>query len=323
MKTKSKIAPLFASIRRLLTRPKHARLLVIFLLAGMTMPAQAAEGDIYIVDTVEREAAKQLGEALAAMCASCGEIQYRQMNGNMRAARRIAEELSRKEENGSLSLVITLGKPATRVLADKLKTTTILYTFVGQEIAEYKGSEQVIGLPTDAPLLTQVSLLTKLLPTVRSAGILLGGGNSANLEGALGASDIAINVYRINDRNDLPDALRMAVKSNDALILLRDRMVVNNDTVQFVLQQTLENGRHTIAYSQSLVDMGFAAALVPKPEAFGRLIGQAVEGFFAHGKLLIGAAGEDDYLVHLNPTVMERLDRQGSSPRTASIGVKQ
>ncbi len=296
---------------------------LVYLLAALSVNGQAIAGDVFIVDTVEREATRQFGNALAAACETCGDIQYRQMNGNMRTARRIAEELSREEQSGNLSLVITLGKPATRVLADKLKTTTILYTFVGREIAEFKDSTRVIGLPTDAPVLTQVSLLAKLLPSARSAGILIGGGSSPAFEGMLDASDIAINVYRINDRNDLPAALRMAVQKNDALILLRDRMVVNNDTIQFVLQQTLENGRHTIAYSQSLVDMGFAAALVPKPEAFGRHVGSAVDAFLAGGQLAIARVEEEDYIVHVNPTVMERLNRRKSSRRTAAVRLGQ
>lgn len=283
----------------------------------------AAARDIYIVDTVEREATRQFGDALAAACSSCNEIQYRQMNGNMRAARRIAEELSEVEREGNLTLVVTLGRPATRIVVDKLKNTPVLYTFVGREISRYQGSERVIGLPTDASLTTQVSLLTKLLPTVRSAGIVVGGGNNAVSDDMASMLDVGVNVYRINDRKELPSALRTAVQMNDALILLRDQMVVNNDSIKFVLRQTLESGRHTIAYSRSLVDMGFAAALVPRPEAFGRLVGQSVEAFLSGGRLEAVETSESDYLVHTNPKVLERLERPRGAPAAAVVGVGQ
>lgn len=319
----SKMTSQVLPFKLLLQNLSKALAAAVLLLTVWPSQGSAAAGDIFIVDTVEREATRQFGEALSAICTTCGQVKYRQMNGNMRAARRIAEELSREEQNGNVSLVVTLGKPATRVLADKLKNTTILYTFVGQEIPEYRGSKRVIGLPTDAPVLTQVNLLAKLLPTAKSAGILLGEGGGKISESEFATSDIAVNVYRINDRNDLPTTLRMAVQKNDALILLRDRMIVNNDTIQFVLQQTLENGRHTIAYSQSLVDMGFAAALVPRPEAFGRLVGQAVATFLDGGGLVFATATEDDYLVHLNPTVLDRLNRLKHAPETASVGLGQ
>lgn len=279
----------------------------------------ALASDIYVVDTIDRAATRELGRALADACGSCGELKYRQMNGNLRTAKRIAEELAVEEKAGRLSLVVTLGRPATRVVADRLKATPVLYTFVGQPIEQYQNSDRVFGLPTDAPLAAQVNLLRQLLPGFKSAGIVVGEGAEFNRSGKSVELIPDLNVYRINDRKELPSALRTAVQMNDALILVRDQMVVNNDSIKFVLQHTLENGRHTVAYSRSLVDMGLAAALVPRPEAFGRLLGASVEVFLTGGQMEIRPARDTDYHVHTNPRVLEQLNRMGRPLAAASF----
>lgn len=283
----------------------------------------ASAGDVYIVDTVERDAAQHVGRGLQGACRTCGKIQYRHMNGNMRAARKIAEELYEEERAGNLSLVVTLGRPATQVIAERLETTPVIYTFVGQEIPKYSASDRILALPTDASLDTQIKLLQQILPGVRNAGIILSSSNNPALKNRRSAHSVGLNIYRIKSPRELPDAIRTAVQDNDALILLRDRMVINNDSIQFVLRHTLENGRHTIAYSPSLVDMGLAAALVPRPEAFGRRIGDAAETFLTGGALTIGTAVESDYHIHTNPRVIERLKRRSTASITPVKGARK
>lgn len=266
--------------------------------------------DVYIVDTIDREASKALGNGLIASCTSCGDIKYRQMNGNLRVARRIANELLREEKAGRLSLVVTLGRPATQVVAERLTKTPVLYTFVGQELKKYNGSSRIYGLPTDAPLMVQLNILRRLLPDMKSAGVVVGA-SSQELERHADSHDsIRLNIYRIEDQAELPKALRIAVQMNDALIVLRDRMVVNNDSIKFLLQHTLENGLHTIAYSGSLVDMGFASALVPSPQAFGRHLGLIANSLLRGEPPKAPLIAESDYRLHTNSKVLEQLKRQ-------------
>lgn len=298
-----------------------AALFVLLGLLWSTGTMQASASDIYIVDTIERPETEVLGKALAENCRSCGTIIYRQMAGSSRVARRIADELYEAEQSGRLAFVVTLGRPATQVIADKLKKTPVIYTFVGREIDRYRGSGRIRGLPTDAPLQVQIDLLAKLAPNATSAGIVLGQTQQPGLEGSIaGVMNLSINVYRINDYGELPDALRRAVKMNEALILLRDRMVINNDSIKFVMQQALENGRHTIAYSRSLVDMGLAAALLPKPEAFGRHIGASLEAHLSGETLTLEQVGDAGYFVHTNPRVLDRLQQRRRAVQLTTSG---
>lgn len=284
------------------------------------LSSPALAGDVYVVDTIDRPATQQLGEALKRDCISCGALKYRQMHGSLRVAKRIAAELATEEKAGRLSLVVTLGRPATRVIAEKLEKTPVFYTFVGQKIEQFATSARIVGLPTDAPLEAQLKLLRKLQPEFRSAGIVVGDRNNRFQRSTERPDPKHINIYRVKDRKEIANALREAVQMNDALILIRDQMVVNNDTIKFVMQHTLENGRHTIAYSRSLVDMGLAAALVPKPEAFGRLLGKSIQNYMDNGVLEVMPAVETDYHVHTNARVLEQLDRIGRPRAIANLG---
>jgi ABC-type uncharacterized transport system substrate-binding protein len=271
---------------------------------------KARAADVYVVDTVQREETRLLGQSLEAACPSCGTVKYRQMNGNMRAATTIADELRVEERAGRLALVVTLGKPATKVIADRLENAPVFYTFVGAPMPAYRNSDRVRGFPTDAPVDVQMGLLRELLPSLETAGIVLSRSNVMSADYRRLGNSASLNLYWIEDRKEMPDALRRAVSQNDALIFLRDSMVINKDTIRFLLQFTLENGRHTLGYSKPLVDMGFAAALVPRAEAFGRLVGQAAERHLTGAEDADMVADRSFYDVHLNNKVISQLARR-------------
>lgn len=285
------------------------------------MVGDAYGADIYIVDTVERDATIQLGQSFEKTCPSCGAVKYRQMNGNLRAARRIANELVEEEKNGRLSLVITLGRPATQIITRALQNTPILYTFVGQKVEAFESRPGIVGLPTDASLSAQVNLLRRMLPSIKNAGVIVGSENPNIQAQTDQVGQMNVNLYKIDSANQLPATLRLAVQQNEALIFLRDPLVVNNDSIKFLMTHTLENRRHIIGYSKSLVDMGFTAALVPKPEAFGRLLGKSAEVYFVSGSFEKIRSEDTDYIVHVNQRAVDQLAQGKKSVAGISAGL--
>lgn len=278
---------------------------------GTLMPVFAYE--VYIVDTVDRQEGRQLGKALADWCPACGTITHVNMGGNMRAARDVAGRLEGLEDEGNLSLVITLGKPATRIIANRLKRTPILYTLVGEPIPEFHSSERVRGFPTDAPVTLQLDVLREMAPSIHSAGIVLSASQKAKMQYQRFATTAGLKFYWIYNEKEMPEALRKAVRQNDAVIFLRDSMVINKDTVRFLLQYTLEHGRHTLGYSRPLVDMGLAAALVPKPEAFGKLVGLAAQEILSGRDVSPKTADRSFYDIHLNEKVLSQLTQRAGT----------
>lgn len=275
---------------------------------GTLTPVFAQE--VYIVDTIDRQEGRQLGKALADWCPACGTVTHVNMGGNMRAAREVADRLEGLEDEGHLSIVVTLGKPATRIIANRLKKTPILYTLVGEPIAEFQAIERVKGFPTDAPVMLQLNVLREVAPSIHSAGIVLSEGHEEKKRYQRIPTAAGLKFYWIGNEKEMPEALRKAVRQNDAVIFLRDNMVINKDTVRFLLQYTLEHGRHTLGYSRPLVDMGLTAGLVPKPEAFGKLVGRAAQEILSGKNVSRKTADRSFYDIHLNEKVLSQLTRQ-------------
>ncbi|TNE64756.1 MAG: hypothetical protein EP335_06505 [Alphaproteobacteria bacterium] len=279
-------------------------------------------GDVYVIDTIDRPESRMLGRAVEAHCPSCGPILYRHMNGDLRTGQKVAEDLHDLEKAGRLSLVIALGKPATRLLADRLEKVPLIYTLVGEQIPAYTGSRRIFALPTDAPVDIQAEFVREIRPDVRSVGVLVDAAHAPpnGLEDMhAGAQTVLLHYYTINSSAEMPAALRRAVAENQALLLLRGRMVVNNDSIRYVLQYTLENLRHTVVYSKPLVDMGFAAALVPRPEAFGRRVGLVAEHVLTGRPVRPQRPERADYAAEVNHRVLQQLEpASGHSPKGQS-----
>lgn len=268
------------------------------------------ERRVFIVDTVERPATEEFGAALQAACKTCGPLEYRHIAGSLRTGQLVAAELRSEEAKGRLALVVTLGKPATRIISDALRKTPIFYTMVGAPMGRFDSARNVRGFPTDAPVDLQLALLRRVAPGTNSVGIVVDHKRAAALRSTLGVAE-GLTLYEIREEREMPTVMRRAVTSNDAIIFLRDPMVLNNDSVRFLMKLTLENRVHTVGYSKALVDLGLAFALVPDPAAFGKRVGEAAERHLLGQEPSDRSLVEQDYLLHRNETViMQARTRQ-------------
>lgn len=305
------------SVRRL-PASKRLSILAALLVAALlclfiSEDAQAqVKGRVVIVDTVERQATKLFGAAVEHACSACGQIEYRHIAGSLRTGRLVAEELRSAQEKGQIDLIITLGKPATNIMAGRVKNTPIFYTMVGAPIARYVDSRNVRGFPTDAPISLQLDVLRGLAPSVQRIGIVTSQ-EKAQLLQVRSEILTGLTIYEIDQQKHMPKALRRAVAANDALIFLRDPVVINNDSLKFILKITLANRIHTVGYSSALVDRGLAFALVPKPAAFGARVGVAAQRHLTGQEAGQSVVSGADYSIHRNETVL----MQAMTPQTA------
>lgn len=285
------------------------RAFVIAAIVSMTAPARAiasetAAKEIYVIDTIARSIGIEFKEAISTSCPSCGPITFTHMGGNMRTGLAIAKDLRAAEKASKLAFVVTLGKPATAIIAKTLKNTDIFYTMVGAPLSNLAAHKNIHAFPTDAPLAVQVRTLIRYAPTTRKIAII----SSRKLKVPLLQDEADITLYDINSTRQLPQALRQVAISNDALIFLRDAKVINNDTIQFIVGFTLENQLRTLGYSQALVKAGLSLALVPSPEAFGHHIGVAAESLLSKGEWQSTKRTINDYEIHVNDKVLNHLN---------------
>lgn len=311
---------IFDPVRRVALGCKAARALAfLLLLIGPFSSLVQADDRVIVVDTVDRAAGRQLSRAVEQFCPSCGPVAYRHINGDRRTGRRLAAELKQLEQDGKLSLVITLGKPATNIIADSLRNTPVFYSMVGSPISGQSKNEGVTGFPTDAPVELQVEVLRGLVPGLKNIGIVAGQQQAQLIRSSATPKHGDLKVYEVERDSQLPKTLRQAVRASDALIFVRDPRVINNDSVRFVIQQTLANRVHTFGYSEALVDMGLGFAMVPRPEAFGRRLGEAAERLLKGHQPQNRTLTADEYTIHRNEAVlMQAAERRALANGKAS-----
>lgn len=300
---------------------RRARAALLVVLAWTLQPASAA--NVYIVDTAKREKSLALAEAVNRACSLCRPVKYMDMRGSFRIGREIAYELRDKEEEGALDLVITLGRPATRLVQPELGSTPLFHSLTSGR-RETADDASVIGFETDPPIELQMAALKALSPAVSSVGFIATKITldevRADILTAASAQRLDIKLYYVENAYDVPEALRRAIQETSGLIFLRDKAVLNGDTARYILRMTLENQVPTISFSDALVRKGMLAALIHDTDKLGELIGQAAQYLLTNGRLPDTKPPARYYQLLINGASLEQIPgAQASAPEGVSM----
>jgi len=265
----------------------YQRLWLLFACLFAAAPAWAA--DVYIVDTVKRDDSLTLAETLNQSCVSCRPVKYMDMKGSVRIGRQISYELAKLKADGALDLVITLGKPATRMIARELTDVPIFYSLGAPDADPTRHGSDVISLVVPPAPKLKLQALKALAPNIKNIGFLATRDSLDDIKDQTIAAarelGVQIKFYYVQRPYDVPVGLRTAIQEMDAIIFIQDRVVINADTVEYILQLTLENQVPTLVDNDKLVDRGMLAALTVDPVRLGEKLGGAIEQFLATGAL--------------------------------------
>ena len=310
------------SIFSALIRCWHGRRALIALaVVWASLPAVAA--NVYIVDTAKREHSLALAEAVNRACSLCRPVKYMDMRGSFRIGREIAYELRDREAEGALDLVITLGRPATRLVMPELGSTPLFHSLTGAGRST-PDSPSVIGFNTDPPIELQMAALKSLSPNVTSVGFIATKGTlDAVRQDILEAASVQrldIKFYYVENAYDVPEALRRAIQQTSGLIFLRDKTVINGDTARYILRMTLENQIPTISFSDALVRKGMLAALIHDTDKLGERIGEAAQFLLSNGRLPDETPPARYYQLLINGASLEQIPgARASAPDGVSV----
>jgi len=278
---------------------------------GLSVPSGlvwAENARVVIVDTVEHEASHQLAQHFRSTCRSCGPIDFLHMHGSLEEGKAIALELAEREKRRELSLVLTIGPPAVEMVSNALAETPIIYTYVGQNLLHLPNQNNLYGIPVDAPLPIQISILKAALPEVRSIGLIVSNQTSWNPHPFVRERlPKELRVYEIAGAKEMPEALRKASNENDAMIFIRDPSVINRDSVRFVIEYTVKKRVQSFTYSETLVDMGMGLALVPNPVAFAEKASLIAEQLLSGQEIQFTPLVASDYNLHINENIVREI----------------
>lgn len=260
--------------------------LAMFAISAVLQAAKAE--NVYVIDTSKRPHSLAFANAINQACPSCQPVKYMDMHGSHRLARQIGSTLTDLHQKKELDLVVTIGRPATRLVARTLDDVPIFHSMAANPLPDSNESPNVINVEAVPPLSLQLQTLITLAPETRTIGFL---GTRETLEPHLNIANkaaaqmgIQVKFYYVRRPYDVSNGLRKAIRETDGLIFLHDPVVVNADTVNYLLRLTLENRIPTLGYSEKLVERGMLAALTTNPEYFGKKLGEAIQQYIETGE---------------------------------------
>ncbi|WP_417455873.1 ABC transporter substrate-binding protein [Kordiimonas sp.] len=277
---------------------------------AMLLPSPTLFADVIVVDSFKHDLSIQIAGGISRSCPACGTIKYMDMHRDPAVGVEIIKDLRARKANGTLELVIALGPQAATLIAEGLPDTPTLYSVHDEPDSELIKNTRFTFFDPRPPLSLQLEVLAALKPDIKTVGIIARRETlepiRENLVSAAQSQHINLRVYYVEEPQDVSAGLRQAISESDGLIFLRDRMVLNSDTVRYILRLTLENRIPTFAYSSSLVDMGMTVTLRADPLKLGGRIGEASQARLT-GSAPDPASGDDIFILEINKRTLRHI----------------
>lgn len=267
---------------RWLQHSLHVRLRTLFCwgLLFCAVSAEMVAAEVVIVDSNKHPESFELAQSISLYCPPCGTLQYMDMQRDLAIGRQIVAELRAREQAGTLEVVIALGPLAARLAGRELRRTPVFYLMREPVPDDMPQGSHVTALAGPPSVTMQLTAFKALVPDMRRVGLLLRRSTAAPVYDELVAAakelGVGLSFFYVDRPEDVSPGLRQAIGETDGLMFLRDSMVINGDTIRFILRLTLENRVPTFTYSPELVAMGMGAAVHLDQRKLARHVGAVV-----------------------------------------------
>lgn len=207
-------------------------------------------------------------------------------------------------------VIFAVGAKAAVFAKSNLEQFPLVYAMVINPEKYGLEGKNIIGIPLDVPAAEQFKVLKRILPSLRRIGIIYDPKRSGELvENAKGeAQDLGLSVktVKIQNRNEVPNAIREMKDQVDALWMVPDSTVYSEESLPFIFTFTLDEKIPFMAFSESFVDAGALLSLSSDYEDVGR------QGSLKIDEILIGKAGNSSqpsrYRMVINLKTARRLN---------------
>ncbi|MBX3329172.1 MAG: ABC transporter substrate-binding protein [Nitrospira sp.] len=256
---------------------------VLFLksLALTISPVSAAE--VAILKSADVAYYNQAVQAFRETQSSKTTITEYNLAGNLARGREIAMSL-RAAPPG---LVLAVGLKAALAAKLELVDTPVVFCLVLNPESQGLLAPNMTGILMRVPPAAQLTSIQTLAPRARRIGLLYDPGQtgalvteSERIARKLGLELIAMPV---ESSSDVPGALRRVLPTVDLFWLLQDQTVITEDSMEFIIQATLEAKVPMFGFSPTLVQQGALGALVVNAKDMGRQAGDLATAIIKGG----------------------------------------
>jgi len=180
---------------------------------------------------------------------------------------RVMDEIFRKKPD----LILAIGSKAHRAVLEKANGIPIVFTMVLDQ--DGVSSENVAGASIRVDPVKEMEYIKLLFPEVKSIGVVYDLNLSADVVSkarqAAAGKGIELVAQTASDLSETLRAYRELEENVDGWWLIPDRTTLTNETVEYLLAESLRRGKPIIAPSRKYVEWGVHVALVPDYRAIG------------------------------------------------------
>ena len=248
----------------------------VLLLLWYCLCTPLAAQEVIVVKTRSIPIVEDVLSGFQAVCSGKQKLTIYDMQGNRHQGQVILAEIQDTFKPKEIKAVFTIGLPAANLIKQSMANVPMVFSMVRDPEQRGLSGDKISGIPQDPSADMQLRYLTKTLPEIQRVAIIYSHKSSSHIdefEKLAGNYDLHINRYPITSVKELPKTLRQVIIDNDALILIPDKMVINQASLEYFVTTILENGFPTFGYNQFLVESGILMALVPNYFAIGQQAG--------------------------------------------------
>ena len=242
--------PLFKNI------PPYCLLLLLLGLLALCHPDPARALEIAILKSADIAPYNHAVDGFKAATTATTSFTEYDLRGNLELGRKLARKI--RASNAALMLAVGL-KAA---LAAKLEVfdIPIVYCLVLDPVKYDLTAPNMTGVLAETPSDRQFSAIRTVLPIAKRIGVLYDpektGRHVKEARQMAKALGLELVARRVRAEKEVPKTLRAIIPSVEALWLLPDSTVLNEDSLKFILSTALDSSLPVIGFSPDIVRSG-------------------------------------------------------------------
>ncbi len=185
-----------------------------------------------------------------------------------------SRDLIQKIIGSKPKVVIAVGVKASGAVKDQIGDIPIVYCMVSHAIQKKWKSENTTGVTMQPAPSEQLKAFKKVVPDVHRIGLVynpkLSGMFVEAAKAAAKDQGLEVVAEKIEERKEVPDALRRVLAKSDAFWILRDGKVVNREFFSQVLLLQAQRKLPVMAFSERFVKKGALCSFSSGYKAQGR-----------------------------------------------------
>lgn len=244
--------------------------LLLWLGAAVPSPADAAP-EIAILKSSDLAAYNLAVEGFRTESGTDG-ITFREydLQGDLERGRKQARRLRASDA----SIVMAVGIKAALAAKLEILDIPVIYCLVLDPDKYDLSAPNLSGISLDVPLQQQLSTMRTVLPKLKRIGVLFDPAKSERYVRAASAvakqQGLELVAHSVSSERELPPVIRMVLPTVDALWLIPDTTVLSDESLPFILQESLEANRPVFGFSPEFVKRGALLSLSVNYKEIGK-----------------------------------------------------